>query len=707
MRGEPFAMGQIRTDMPFITKWRHLALCALLFFLAVLPAMAQPPFGGESHTKASVLLEKTSVAPGQPVRGAVRLVMDDGWHTYWKNAGDVGLPTEVTWTLPTGWKAGALLWPAPEYLDTSGLISYAYEKEVLLPFELKAEKDQSSPGPKEVVAKISWLECQEACIPGEAEVEFGFTVGPEAASPDAETVREAFARLPKSRTDITAGKQDQELVLYLPSGLAKPDDEVRFFPEQAMQIEAAAPQQLVKDADGETVLKLKPDPTADKPAQELSGLLVVGQGETRQAFEFKAKIGEGRPVKAAPPADAGKVLFTVLLAFLGGIVLNLMPCVFPVLSLKVLGIVEQSRQEGSKAWHHGVVFTLGVLVSFWALSGMLLVVRAAGQEVGWGYHLQNPVMIGSLAVLFLLIGLNLFGVFEVGENLTQLANVADKKHGFAHSFWSGVLTTLAATPCTAPFMGSAVGFALSASTPVALLVFTALGLGVAAPYMTLTLFPALLKKLPRPGAWMVTFKQILAFPMLVAVVWLVWVFGSQVGSDRMALLLLSLVGVGFAAWVYGKWGNSWEEKPRRLGTVGAALALLLASSVGYQAARQDATADKWQAYSPELVDSLVAEGKPVFLDFTADWCTSCKANELLALSRPEVGKKFDKLGVALVKGDWTKKDPVITAALAKHGRAGVPLYVLYPGDGKEPVVLPEVLLPGTVLDALEQVKKPS
>ena len=698
-------MGWITTDMTLLPTRRLLSLGALIFVLMLLPATAQP-FGGDPHTKATILLEKSSVAPGQPVRGAIRLVMDEGWHTYWKNAGDVGLPTEVTWTLPTGWTAGPLQWPAPEYLDTSGLISYAYEHEVLLPFELKPSGPEAA-GAKEAVAKISWLECQEACIPGEAEVEFGFTVGADSPSADAATVAQAFEALPKPNSEIAAGKEGQELLLYLPAGLAADDDEVRFFPDQGMQIEAAAPQQLLRQPAGD-VLKLKPDPTAEKPAEELSGLLVVGKGENRKAHEFKAKIGAGRPAQAvAAPVDAGKVVFTLLLAFLGGMVLNLMPCVFPVLSLKVLGIVEQSRQEGSKAWHHGVVFTLGVLVSFWALSGMLLVVRAAGQEVGWGYHLQNPVMIGSLAVLFLLIGLNLFGVFEVGENLTQLSNVADKKHGFAQSFWSGVLTTLAATPCTAPFMGSAVGFALSAPTVVAVMVFTALGLGVAAPYMTLTMFPALLKKLPRPGAWMVTFKQILAFPMLIAVVWLVWVFGGQVGADRMALLLLSLVGVGFAAWIYGKWGNSYQEKPRRLGAIGAALALLLASSVGYQAAREDASADQWQTYSPELVDQLVADGKPVFLDFTADWCTSCKANELLALSRPEVGEKFKNLGVTLVKGDWTKQDPVITAALAKHGRAGVPLYVLYPGEGKKPVVLPEVLLPGTVLDALDQVKKPT
>jgi thiol:disulfide interchange protein DsbD len=692
-----------------IIRLKRIAPLLLLSCLLALAGPVAAQLGGDPHTKATIVLEKTTVTAGQPVQGILHLKMDDHWHTYWKNAGDVGLPTEVAWTLPQGWTAEPLLWPAPQYLDTAGLISYAYEHEVSLPFVLKPPSDVAD-GPVQVKADVSWLECEEACVPGEAELTFGFSVGAASTdSPEAARVKAAFEALPKPRDDIAASKEGTTLLLHLPADLGPADAAVRFFPDSEMQISLSAPQELVKDADGSRTLKLQPEPTAEKAPEELSGVLVVGEGANSQSFEFKTKVLAGKPQSAvpAPAAGAGTVLFTLGLAFLGGIVLNLMPCVFPVLSLKVLSIVEQSRQEGSKAWHHGVVFTLGVLVSFWALSGVLLVVRAAGQEVGWGYHLQNPAMIGFLAVLFLLIGLNLFGVFEVGENLTQLTNVAQKKEGFAHSFWSGVLTTLAATPCTAPFMGSAVGFALSQSTVVALLVFTALALGVAAPYMTLTMFPALLNKLPRPGAWMITFKQILAFPMLLAVVWLVWVFGGQQGSDRMAMLLLALVVVSFAAWMYGKWGNSYVPQTRRLGGVFALLVMLGATSIGYQASRQDPAAEQWLTFSPELVAGLVAEGKPVFLDFTADWCTSCKANELLTLSRPEVSEKFKSLGVTLVKGDWTKKDPVITAALAKHGRAGVPLYVLYPGEGKEPMVLPEVLFPATVLEALDTVKKPT
>ncbi len=694
-----------------IVKFRRLAPLFVLF-LALLgsPVLAKL---GDPHTKVTVLLEKSAVKAGEPIRGVFHLEMDEGWHTYWKFAGDNGLATEVAWTLPEGWKADPLLWPIPEYIELSGMGSYAYEHEVDLPFVLRPSSEAAA-GAQEVVAKLSWLECQEACVPGDAELMFGFSVGSsDIDGSEASTVQAAFAALPTARQDIEASKDGPNMQLHIPSSLGGEGATFRFFPDEGLQIAAAAPQQAVRGADGAWTLKLQADPISEKPPAELSGLLTVTQDGKTVGYDFSTKLLDSWTGPAAgaagpsAPVDFGAVFFTIGAAFLGGLVLNLMPCVFPVLSLKVLGIVEQSRQEGSKAWHHGVVFTLGVLVSFWALSGVLLIVRAAGSEVGWGYHLQNPAMVGFLAAMFLLIGLNLFGVFEVGENLTQLSNVADKKHGFAHSFWSGVLTTLAATPCTAPFMGGAVGFALSQPNWVALAVFTSLALGTATPYMTLTLFPALLKKLPRPGAWMVTFKQVLAFPMLLAVVWLVWVFGGQVGSDRMAVLLLALVVVSFAAWVYGKWGNSYVDKTRRLGTASALLVMLAAGSVGYRASLAAPSEEKWQTFSPELVQSLVAEGKPVFLDFTADWCTSCKVNEMVALSNSEVNERFQDLGVEMVKGDWTKQDPVITAELRKHGRAGVPLYVLYPGDGKPPVVLPEVILPGTVLDALQNVKKPT
>lgn len=641
------------------------------------------------------MLGKTEVKAGETVDGVIQLDMEEGWHTYWRFAGDVGLPTKAQWELPPGWEASELEFPAPDYLETEGLVSYGYEHEVQLPFTLTVPAEAEL-GQVELKVKLKWLECKGSCIPGKATLTTNLTVGE--SSIDSEHVsvlEEARSKLPKPG-EFSAVRDGVDILLELPAG----SKEARFFPDAAGQIKLNAPQSV--GGEGKPFLRLKRDQEAEKPAANLSGLLVADG----KSYQFSTLISAEAAAPTPPePASALTVVLTMLAAFAGGMVLNLMPCVFPVLGLKVLGIVEQARAEGSKPWQHGLVFTFGVLVSFWILSGALLAVRSAGEEVGWGYQLQNPLMIGGLAVLFLLIALNLFGVFEVGESLTQLSNVADQKHGFASSFWSGVLTTLAATPCTAPFMGSAVGFALSQSTLVAFAVFTALALGVSAPYMLLTMFPALLQRLPRPGAWMVTFKQILAFPMLLAVVWLSWVFGNQVGTDKLGLLLLAMVGIGFATWIYGKWGSSLNLRTQKVGTAAALIALLISLNVGYHAAQPDTDAELWLEYSPELVTQLKQEGKPFFLDFTADWCTSCKANELIALSSSEVQEKFQELGVTLVKADWTKSDPVITAALDEFNRAGVPLYVLYPGQGADPEILPEILSPGIVLDALDKVKR--
>lgn len=671
---------------------RKLTLAMGLVLALLLGSGGSAQLFDDPHTQAELLLSRTAVSPGSELQVAFRLTMDEHWHTYWRYAGEVGLPTEAEWDLPPGWEASALAWPVPAFLDTGGGVSYAYEGEVLLPVTLRVP-DNAKPGEEvELKVHLSWLECEVMCVPGEAElVQVVSIAEQELPSAESSTVEQAFQAIPPIDNSIRVSRRAGEFVIALPPEYAL--EGVRFFPDSAGQIAEKAPQVL----DGSNLI-VKASPDSQTPLEKLSGVLSVeGRG-----VQFEASIS----VVAAPPAEpagVGTVLFTLAAAFVGGLVLNLMPCVFPVLSLKVLGIVEQSRSEGRAAWHHGIVFGVGVLVSFWVMSGLLLAVRAAGQEVGWGYHLQNPVMIGFLAILFLLIGLNLFGVFEVGENLTQLSGVADQKKGFAGSFWSGVLTTLAATPCTAPFMGGAVGFALSQPAWVALLIFSALALGVAAPYMTLTLFPALLEKLPAPGAWMVTFKQILAFPMLLAMVWLVWVFGSQTGNDRMALLLIALLGVSFASWLYGKWGCSFEPRVKIKGNVAAGLVMVLSLYTAYTASQEPLGKELWQPYSPELVARLKSEGKPFFLDFTADWCTSCKANEFVALTDKEVLQKFQDLEVVMVKGDWTKKDPVITNALAEFQRAGVPLYVLYPGQDAEPLVLPEILFPGTVLEALEKV----
>lgn len=679
--------------MKYRNRLSYLLITLLLLLIGAAP-LAAFPFGA-SKTKVDVFLAQTQVVPGSEVHGVIRLKSEEHWHTYWKYAGEVGLPTEVAWDLPPGWEATPFQWPAPEFLDTAGLVSYAYSDETLFPFSLKVPAEAKSGEKVELKAAFTWLECEDTCVPGESETTLNLEIGDQPID-SAEDIQQMLTRaqesIPTPKSDVRVEQQGLKLSIQIPSELQ--GDKIRFFPDSEGQILEVAPQTVEGEGEQRT-LALQPA----ENVKRLSGVITDGS----KSLEFEAEV----TLKAAsvPPAGAMTVLFTATAAFVGGLVLNLMPCVFPVLSLKVLGIVEQSNNEGRPAWHHGLVFAAGVLVSFWVMSGLLLAVRAAGDEVGWGYQLQNPLVVAGLAFLFLLISLNLFGVFEVGENLTALGGAAEKKEGFAGSFWSGVLTTIAATPCTAPFMGGAIGFALSQPNYVAILIFTSLALGVAAPYLTLTCFPKLLQKLPKPGPWMITFKQVLAFPMLLAVVWLSWVFGGQLGTDRMALLLLALVTVALACWTYGRWGMSFESGVKARGTVAAALCMTLALYTGYSASFPPAGEELWQQYSPELVNRLKSEGKPFFLDFTADWCTSCKANELVALSRPDVLKKFQDLEVTLVKADWTKKDDVIARALAEYGRAGVPLYVLYKGEGQEPVLLPEVLLPGTVLEALDQIGK--
>ena len=669
-------------------------LLALLLLFAATPGWAQP--GGGGHTEAELVAASQTLQPGKPLLVALRMKMDDHWHTYWKNPGDSGLATSIKWDLPEGFKASEIRWPAPEKVIAFDLVSYGYEGEIFLLVELEtpAQLDQPEVTLK---ARADWLECEKTCIPGGTDLELTLAVS-DRSEPGAwtEKLEKAEQNLPKP-LQVQAGWKGQKLGLFAPL-TPQPGVEAHFFPDQPMVISAGAPQPLNLDAGG-YLLELEPDPNAQEKPERLTGILVVGE----QAYQVDTPVKAELQVAVAPAkADSGLFLI-LLLAFGGGMILNLMPCVFPVLSLKVLGFVEHAKEEETKPIVHGAVFSLGVLLSFWAVAGALLLLRAGGEKIGWGFQLQSPVFVSCMCLLFFLIALNLFGVFEVGESLTTLGDVADAKTGLNQSFWSGVLTTLTATPCTAPFMGSAIGYTLNKSPLVSLSVFTAVALGVAFPYFLLTSVPALLKFIPRPGPWMETFKQILAFPLVFTSVWLAWVVGGLEGLDAMTWLLCALVFVAIAAWAWGRYSHSLQPTPRRLGIAFAAVNLVLGlwmiSVVG-----QKTEGIEWVEFSPEVVQKEVAAGKPVFVDFTADWCQSCKINEKVALSSEKVKSRFQELGIVPVKADWTRRDPAITDALTRFGRNGVPLYVLYPGKGAEPVVLPEILLPGTVLEALEQVE---
>jgi thiol:disulfide interchange protein/DsbC/DsbD-like thiol-disulfide interchange protein len=682
---------------------------ALLLAAFLLPSGASAV---TRHVQATLVSELESIRPGVPLTVAIRLQMDEGWHTYWKNPADSGLPTRMSWRLPEGLTAGELQWPRPERLAAPPLVSYGYEGDVLLPVEITVAPTLKAGTQVELAGRVDWLECREACIPGKADLALVLPVRAETPRPSALATRfaETRARVPMPSGDwkVEARSSGDALVLSFDRAGAVAR-EAYFFASEPQVLEYAAPQALRRSG-STNVLHLARDPNGPKDLKRLRGVLVTDVSGRTVALEVDAPVVAGARAFAGDErrVEAGLPL-ALALAFLGGLVLNLMPCVLPVLSLKVLAFVKQAGEE-RRTWRHGVAFTAGVLVSFWALAGLLLALRAAGEQVGWGFQLQSPAFVVFLAALFCLLALNLFGVFEVGTSLIAAGNLTARRSGLAASFGSGALATIVATPCTAPFMGSALGFGLSQPPAVSLLVFTSLALGMAAPYLLLSFHPGWLRFVPRPGAWMESFKQLMGFFLMATVAALVWLFGRQVGVDGMAALLAALVAVSLGAWVYGR-AAAWECPRRRLaGSVAAVALVTLGLVAGLSRAGASAAAAEggdWEPWSAERVAELRAGGRPVFVDFTADWCLTCQVNERVALRDSDVQARLRERGVVPMRADWTRHDPRITEALAAHGREGVPLYVLYDGPADAPpIVLPEVITPGIVLDALDREPGP-
>jgi thiol:disulfide interchange protein DsbD len=478
----------------------------------------------------------------------------------------------------------------------------------------------------------------------------------------------------------------------------------QFFPFDQNQLANAAPQPVTPLSSGFEI-SLKKDENLQQNPSQLHGLIVLADGN---AFEISAAQGTTAAAEASSGDFAG-LAKVVGLAFVGGIILNLMPCVFPVLFIKGLSLVQSSQQERHKLRAHGWVYTLGILVSFWIVVALLLVLRAGGRQLGWGFQFQSPTFVGIMALLLFFLGLSLAGMFEVGLSLTSKGSTLAAQHGYAGSFFTGVLAVVVATPCTAPFMGAALGYALSHSALVSFLVFTALALGLAAPYLLLTFNPAWTKLLPRPGAWMEVLKQATSIPIFATVIWLVWVFVQSTGANALLYLLFAFLLLAIAGWILGRW-------PAKLfATTAATFVLVVAVGLSVLAARKSGATTTaagkvhdaaWESFTPATVEKYRAQGRPVFVDFTADWCLSCQVNERVILSRSDVQQKLHDGGFALVRADWTNADETITQTLNSLGRSGVPTYAIYPPSAQEPPqVLPEVLTPGIVLDAIGRVQQ--
>ena len=688
-------------------------LCSLLAFLllfatpyASLRAQIQEvgdggpgPFKAQ-HLTVELVSLANGIAPGGTQQIGLVITLEEHWHIYWKNAGDSGEPPSVKWTLPAGLSAGPMQFPIPQRLPLGPLMDFGYEDTAAFPFTLTAAPSAKA-GPAHLDAKVTWLVCREVCIPGKAHLGLDLNVMP-GAQPGAlvGALGDAIHHLPQplpARMKVSVQGSKSDLVLTLTTGTAEEDAE--FYPLDPDIILNAAEQDTKTLPDGIRLWAQRVPDATQLPAA-VRGVVKINDDE---AYEISAPVTAGEVARPAPVSQApraGKVtaLSAIGLALLGGVILNLMPCVFPVLFLKGLALVQSSGSERKHLRSHGLVYTLGILVSFWVIVGVLLALRAGGSQAGWGFQLQSPVFVAVLAAFLFFFALSLAGQFDLGLSLTSAGGELAKKEGFAGSFFTGVLATIVATPCTAPLMGAAIGFALAQPASVTFAVFTALGLGLALPYLLLTLQPAWTRWLPRPGAWMETLKQFTAVPLFGTVIWLTWVFGSlypSAGVDHIARLLFAFLVLAIAGWILGRW-------PARVwGTIAAVALVVAALAIPLTEAKKSTL--NWQPYSQATLDSARAAGHPVFIDFTAAWCLSCQVNEKVVLQSADVVHQLASRNFTLMRADWTQYDPEITRQLKSIDRSGVPTYVIYPGTPTGAAdVLPELLTESLVLKAIER-----
>lgn len=685
-----------------------LLLALMLPFLGHAQATASAP-----HLTVQMVVPPAQIYPGQTFNAGLYFKLAPGWHVYWVNAGDSGEPPIIHWSLPTGITAGAMRYPTPKRLPLGPLMDFGYENEVLFPIPMHVASDYKPVTSNATLAgNVNWLVCREVCIPGKASLSIK---------------RPALSTPPTSPSMIAA---DQQLIQRFQSTLPQPlpsGDAARFqttakgftltvktghrehsavfFPLDQNVLANAAPQPVQSFGNG-VRLSLTKDEFLTKTPQQLNGLVVLEGG---RAYEVHATPGTLALAAGFPPA--GKLLSLVLLAFVGGVILNLMPCVFPVLFLKGLALVQSSTEERRKLRLHGIVYTVGILVCFWIIVGVLLALRGAGQNLGWGFQFQSPIFLVVLALLLFFLGLSLAGQFEIGLSITSAGSGLAAKRGYAGSFFTGVLAVVVATPCTAPLMGAAIGYALAASAAVSILVFTGVALGLAFPYLLLAFNPGWTRLLPRPGAWMEVLKQAVSIPLFGTVIWLVWVFNQTAAASSLVFLLIAFLLLAIAGWILGRWPAKAPATFAAILVLACAVAVpvwsvkTFAPASATEARNNARNTTLWQKFTPQLVAMYRAQGKPVFVDFTASWCLSCQVNERLVLDRADVQQRLKSSGVELVRADWTQRDATIANALAELGRDGVPAYVLYPAaPNAPPKLLPEVLTPGIVFHALDQIQ---
>jgi thiol:disulfide interchange protein len=701
---------------------RHLLAFLLLFVAA--PAFAQSSVVKTDNVRAELVSEASEVKAGEPFWAGLRLTIRPKWHTYWKNPGDSGIATEINWTLPAGAKAEPIVWPAPTFFNIGGVINYGYHDDVLLLARITPPAETS--GPLTLNAEASWLVCEDVCIPEEGKFTLSLPVGPAAKPADADT----RALFEKARRTVPVespwparfglSKSGDPTLMVEAKGL-KPETvrDAYFFPAEWGAVANMAQQTARVTADGITIPLKKGDAKAAAP-QQISGTLVLtektGDGEQRQAFDVTAKVDPNFVPTAAPLTASGaesiSLAQALLFALLGGLILNLMPCVFPVLAMKAAAVARLAGHAHITVRRDGLAYTAGVLAAFAAMAAVLVAIRASVGDVSWGFQFQSPIFSLLIAYLFFVVGLNLAGMFEIGGRFAGLGQGFAAKGGVTGAFFTGVLAVVVATPCTAPFMAAALGFALGQPAPQTVVVLLAMGLGLALPFLTLSMVPALQRLMPRPGPWMDRLRQFLAFPMFASAVWMIWVLTQQTGPDGVIYALGGMVLIAFAIWLLRLGSPSsagtWVKRGLAAAAVLLALAAVLKLEDGPATAAsasggpsQGVSFEGWERFSRQRMTEAAAAGKPVFVDFTAAWCITCLVNERVALETPATRKAFEQTGTVKLKGDWTNRDPEITSLLKELGRAGVPLYLYWAPGAAAPKILPQVLTEATILSELQ------
>ena len=662
---------------------------------------------------AQLVTSHDEIAPGQSFQVALRTVLDDKWHTYWRNPGDSGEPVQITWEVSDSLTYKDIIWPLPSPIATGPIINYGFEGTPFFPVEFTLSKDAKPGSVVTISADVYYLVCYDVCIPESAKLSLPLLVGEAIA--DTRWIGEISNAISRSpvKGSVQGGVAKQgELAVFNFAGLPQGVDMsgAYFFPFDQGIIDHSTPQTVSVGSDGLSISTKAGYDWDEGTPTSFGGVLKFKRGGEDFGTEVTVTPGAAIDIgtvnrAAVSPAIGGLTLWGAIVgALLGGLVLNLMPCVFPVISIKALSIAKTAHGDKSAVRREGWLYTAGVIVTFMLLTAALLAFKAGGAELGWGFQLQSPKLVAALSILLFIIGLNLLGVFEFGTSLQNTGSELTHKEGWAGSFFTGALAVIVATPCTAPFMAGAVGYALSQPAIITIVVFLALAIGFALPFLLISYAPGLLMKLPKPGPWMIRFREFLAFPMFAASIWLVWVLGRQAGADGMLIALLAMLAFGFAVWFF--------KRANFVSKVFGGLFLLAMVALPFTITGKTASAEatlNTENWSPQKVRALRAEGRPVFVDFTADWCVTCKVNERLVLKKKAAQKLFDETNTAFLVADWTNKNDEIARELASHGRSGVPLYLVYPPGNNDvsPEILPQILTQDVLRKAIEGAQNPT